>query len=355
MAYTTINKSTDYFNTKLYTGNNNVTQTISGVGFQPDFTWIKCRSDAEFNHLADAVRGANKFLHSNNTDAERTGSRSSGYNTMAFTADGFSLTNPTSANDELNFGSRTYTSWNWKASNTTAVSNTAGTISSTVSANTTAGFSIVSYTGNGTSGATVGHGLGITPKMIIVKNRSAVTQWQVYHITTGGTASSQLSGTGTPDTASSYWNNTSPNSTLFTLGTVTPTNGSGNSMIAYCFAEVKGFSKFGSYVGNGSTDGTFVYTGFKPAFVLMKSSSTGENWHIFDDARNTFNPADKDLRPNLANAETTSSVSNIDFLSNGFKLRNSDADYNGSGTTYIYMAFAEQTLVGTNNVPATAR
>ena len=211
--------------------------------------------------------------------------------------------------------------------------------------------------GNATGGATVGHGLGITPKMIIVKNRSAVTQWQVYHITTGGTTSSQLSGTGTPDTASSYWNNTSPNSTLFTLGTVTPTNGSGNSMIAYCFAEKKGFSKFGSYKGNGSTNGTFVYTGFKPAFIMIKNTTVGDGWQLIDAKRNVTNGYNNSrLEANNANAESVNNTwTLVDLLSNGFKQRYTDNIMNASGSTYIYMAFAENPLVGTNNIPTTAR
>ena len=349
MPYATINKPSLQFNTKLYTGNNNVTQTISGVGFQPDFTWIKCRSDAEFNHLADAVRGANKFLHSNNTDAERTGSRSSGYNTMAFTADGFSLTNPTATNDELNFGSRTYASWNWKA-NGSGVANTAGTISSTVSANTTSGFSIVSYTY--TSGSvTVGHGLGVAPSMIIVKARSVADNWRVYHKSLGNSAFIPFT-TAAQTTGSTAWNSTSPTSSVFSLGSFW---GGTDTHIAYCFADVKGFSKFGSYTGNGSTDGTFVYTGFKPAFVMFKNTNAGStNWTIVDNKRNTFNPETQWLYANASDAEIDPSAPS-DFLSNGFKLRTTGSYANTSSQTYIYMAFAEQPLVGTNNIPATAR
>ena len=347
MAYTTINKSTDYFNTVTYTGTGSA-MSITGVGFQPDWVWYKGRSFAYNHGLFDVVRGINNFIKSNSTDAEASVS-----GVTAFNSDGFSL-----GTDAGGVGNgHTFVAWNWKA-NGSGSANTAGTISSTVSANTTSGFSIVSWTPpTASTPQTIGHGLGIAPSMMIVRNREYAGNWRVYHKSLGNTKALDLNGTGTPTTDIGFWENTTPTSTVFTTGNGNgyTTGGSTDDYIAYCFAEVKGYSKFGSYVGNGSTDGTFVYTGFKPAFVLMKSSSTGENWHIFDDARNTFNPADKDLRPNLANAETTSSVSNIDFLSNGFKLRNSDADYNGSGTTYIYMAFAEQTLVGTNNVPATAR
>jgi hypothetical protein len=344
-----INKPSEYFNTKLYTGNGS-TQSITGVGFQPDFTWIKERNNAHDASIMDVVRGVRKSLTPSNTEVEYTETTGlSSWDSDGFSFDGAGF-------DHVNTSGDSFVAWNWLA-NGAGVSNTDGSITSTVSANTTSGFSIVSYTGNGTSGATVGHGLGITPKMIIVKNRSAVTQWQVYHITTGGTASSQLSGTGTPDTASSYWNNTSPNSTFFTLGTVTPTNGSGNSMIAYCFAEKKGFSKFGSYVGNGSTNGTFVYTGFKPAFIMIKNTTVGDGWQLIDAKRNVTNGYNNSrLEANNANAESVNNTwTLVDLLSNGFKQRYTDNIMNASGSTYIYMAFAENPLVGTNDIPTTAR
>ena len=348
MAYTTINKGSSYFNTVLYTGNSG-TQSITGVGFQPDFVWIKDRigATATYSHyLFDTIRTATKYIKSNSTDVEATGAN---YLT-SFDADGFSL----GSFAGVNATGDAIVAWNWLASNTSGSSNTAGTITSTVAANTTAGFSIVSYTGTGAN-ATVGHGLGVAPAMIICKSRTQAQNWAVYHQSLGNTKAIFLDGTGAATTSASYWNNTSPTSTVFTVGNSGDVNYNAGTQISYCFAEIRGFSKFASYSGNGSTNGTFVYTGFKPAFVLIKSSSTAENWHIFDDVRNTFNPADKDLRPNLSNAETTSSVSNIDFVSNGFKLRNSDADYNGSGTTYIYMAFAENPFVTSGGIPVTAR
>ena len=347
MAYTVVDFPAEYFNTKLYTGTG-ATQSITGVGFQPDWVWTKSRSNAGYNHqVHDVIRGANKVLWTNLTNAEGSAD-TNGF--LSFQSDGFNLGADT-VYTEVNVSGQTYASWNWLA-NGTGVSNTAGTISSTVSANTTSGFSIVSYTGTGAN-ATVGHGLGVAPKMMIVKNRSATAHWQVYHISTSNTASSQLSGTGTPDTASTYWNDTSPTSTLFSIGTGTPTNGSGNSIIAYCFAEVKGYSKFGSYTGNGSTDGTFTYTGFKPAFVLIKPSSIVGDWYLFDNKRIGYNDFNAQLYPNLSNAEAQDNK--IDLFSNGFKIRSTGTSVNGSGTSYIYMAFSESPFVSSKAIPTTAR
>lgn len=360
MAYSNIDKPSSYFNTKLYTGNSNATQTISGVGFQPDFSWLKCRDSVEFHHLADAVRGANKFLHSNNTDAERTGSYDGGSNTMAFTSDGFSLTNPTATDDELNFGSRLYCSWNWKA-NGAGSSNTAGSITSTVSANTTSGFSIVSYTANASTTATIGHGLGVAPSMIIVKERSGTSDWMVYHKSLGAGNSIKLNSTSASASNTISFGNTSPTSTLFTVGedggdyqTNYP---NGATYIAYCFAEVKGFSKFGSYTGNNSLN-NFVYTGFKPAFVMIKVTSTTEQWCMKDNKRNTINPLDRNMFANASNSEDYNTTNHlIDFVSNGFNLKDNTSQNltNGSGQTYVYMAFAESPFVSSKGIPTTAR
>ena len=345
MAYTTINKPSLQFNTALYTGNGS-TLTVTGVGFQPDFTWLKERSAAGNHKLADVVRGTTKYLSSNLTDAEDT----TGSGIQSWNSDGFSLSNATDINDN----GITYASWNWKA-NGAGVSNTQGSITSTVSANTTSGFSIVSYTGNGTSGATVGHGLGVAPAFTIVKNRSmAGRNFQGFHQSLGNTKSHLLNSTEVPRTNVVFWNNTSPTSTLITLGNDADVNESGKSFIAYCFAEVKGYSKFGSYTGNGSTDGTFIYTGFKPAFVLQKTTSTTSDWNIVDNKRSTYNVNNLRLNPNTSSAESTS-PDYCDLLSNGFKFRASSSGINGSGETNIYAAFAENPLVGTNNTPATAR
>jgi len=349
----TIDKPSKYFNTVLYTGDGTNSKAITGVGFQPDWLWIKIRAGSAQEHvLVDAVRGATKSLESETTDAEETTS-----NTVAsLDSDGFTL--GTTPRNRVNQSASTYASWNWKA-NGTGSSNTAGTITSTVSANTTSGFSIVSYTGTGAT-ATVGHGLGVTPKMLIVKKRdSAGTDWTVWGSILGGTVGSEkiaLNGTVAKSTGlnSSWFNNTAPTSTLFTVGTQSDVNGSGGTYIGYCFADVKGFSKFGSYTGNGSTDGTFVYTGFKPAFLLFKrSSGAGNNWVLLDNKRNTFNIMGEGLFPNSSDAGFAYSI--IDFTSNGFKLRASDVWNNGSGETIIYMAFAENPFVSSKGIPTTAR
>ena len=343
MAYTTINKGSSYFNGLAYTGTNTSTAYNNGLDMSTNggLVWLKVRNSTGDHGLFDSVRGTTKRLRSNTTDVEDTLSGLTSFNSTGFTLG-------TAYNDTP----YTFMSWSWIAGGT-GVSNTSGTITSTVSANTTAGFSIVSYTGTGAN-ATVGHGLGVAPKMMIVKNRSAVAQWEVYHVSTGNTSAMQLSGTGAPDVSSTYWNDTTPTSTLFSIGTGTPTNGSGNNIIAYCFAEVKGYSKFGSYTGNGSTDGTFIYTGFKPAFFLCKRTDTTSSvWFMFDNKRNTFNIVDKDLYANTSDAEAT--ADRMDFLSNGFKCKSTSTSLNASGGTYIYMAFAENPFTSSKGIPCTAR
>ena len=349
MAYTTINKSTDYFNTKLYTGNGG-TNAQTGVGFQPDLTWIKCRDDTHNPNWFDAVRGVTKRISSHSTAAESTVATS----LTSFDNDGFTL----GSDGGQNFNSNTYVAWNWLASNTTA-SNTDGSITSTVSANTTAGFSIVSYTSTG-SNATIGHGLGVAPAMIIFKRRSGDTEnWVVYHKSLGATKSVILNGSDAQATSSARFQDTSPTPTLFSVGTSGDVNGGSSPFIAYCFAEKQGFSKFGSYVGNGNADGTFVYTGFKPAFVIVKrtDSSANGNWTMHDNKRSSsdgFNHVDKTLYPNQSYSEGTSTARGMNLFSNGFKFTGTD-EGNTSGATHIFMAFAEAPLVGSNNVPCTAR
>ena len=340
MAYTTIDKPDDYFNTVLYVGNNS-TNVITGVGFQPDLVWLKDRVNANSHNLYDSVRGATKALISNAENAEIT--RATGL--TSFDSDGFTMGSYGGHNESSgNVG------WSWKAGGT-AVSNTDGALASTVSANQTSGFSIVKVTGTSNGATTIGHGLGVAPKMIIKKTTSTTTNWPVYHASVGASQVAELnlinafSGSG-------QWGSTAPTTTVFTNYT-----NIGYTEIFYCFAEKKGFSKFGSYTGNGSTNGTFVYTGFKPAFVIFKSSSLGTtNWQLLDNKRNTFNPQNNHLRPNSSVAEFTNYP--VDFLSNGFKFRNTDSDNNQSGATYIYMAFAEQPFVTStdnNSIPATAR
>ena len=351
MAYTTINKSSEHFNTKLYTGNES-TRSETGVGFQPDFTWIKVRSRADPHILTDAVRGTSSQLSSDTTGAQQTFSNM----ITSFNSDGFSL----GANVDVNRNSETFASWNWKAGGGQGSSNTDGSINTTyTSVSTTAGFSISKYVGNDTSGATVGHGLGVVPKMIIVKRLSGSAQnWVVYHASLGNTKRLSLNLTEDVSTDSAVWNNTTPTSTVFTIGNSSKVNGGGgsDSYIAYCFAEKTGYSKFGSYIGNNNEDGAFVYTGFKPAFVMVKITDTQtDNWAMYDNKRNTFNTTTSQrLRANT-NAAEGASGSEVDLLSNGFKVHGSDGEINGSGATYIYMAFAEAPLVGSNNVPCTAR
>ena len=341
-VYTTIDDPGSYFNPKLYTGNNS-TQSITGVGFQPDMVWIKKR-DATSNHaLMDVLRGATYVLKPNITEASVD---SDGL--TSFDSDGFSLTNYVNTNS-----SNTFVAWNWKA-NGAGSSNTDGSITSTVSANTTAGFSIVSYTGTG-SAATIGHGLGVAPNFIITKSLVATQEWGVYHSALGATKYLFLDETSAAGTNSAYWNDVEPDSSVFTIGTSGPTN-STSAMIAYCFAEKQGFSKFGSYVGNGNADGTFVYTGFRPAFLLSKMSDGIQGWFLIDNKRAyPYNPVDGSLHPNANAAEDTSSDFFVDFTSNGFKCRDNDAQLNGSGDTYIYMAFAHSPFVNSEGVPTNAR
>ena len=357
MAYTTINKSTSYFNTKLYTGNGS-TQSITGVGFQPDWLWIKSRGSTGNHRAHDVVRGVDKQLYPNLTNAEYTYSPNTGV--TSFDSDGFSLGNDAGQNTN----NETYVAWNWLAGGSQGSSNTDGTINTTyTSANTTSGFSIVSYTGNGTSGATVGHGLGAVPHMIMVKRLDTTGSWQVYHqkaIDTSGdpwTDYMILNSSNAAQDGVNRWNDTAPTTSVFSLGNSTEVNANGGTYVAYVFSEKTGYSKFGSYTGNGNADGTFIYTGFKPSFYMVKQSNVGgEGWFMWDNKRSSSggtNENDRYLIANSANADGTLGV-DCDFLSNGVKTRYAASATNTSGSTYIYMAFG-QSLVGSNNVPCTAR
>ena len=426
---TSTTQADDYFNVLTYTGNGTDGRTVTGVGFNPDLVWVKGRSNAGANVLADSVRGSDKNLYSNLTDAETnptTGASGGGIGTV--TTDGFVLEQGTVNMDLVNTNTRTYVAWNWKAngagssnSNGTAKSSSvtvnsgtdtvtwnshgmsdgqkigffattmpgglsAGTLyyvrdaatntfkvaassggaaiditsngtsvtchttlTSTVSASATSGFSIVTYTGSGAN-ATVEHGLGVAPSMIIVKNRDQAiaggdTQnWFVYHSSIGATGQLTLNTTGTVVTNSEYWNNTAPSGTVFSLGNGNRTNFTGDDYVAYCFAPVDGYSAFGSYVGNGSTDGPFVYTGFRPRYILVKRTDSADNWAVYDTARDEYNQATKQLRPDAATAQLDPAgipAVYYDLLSNGFKNRGSNSQCNASGGTYIYAAFAE--------------
>ena len=332
----TIKNGAEYMAASLYTGTGaalSVSNAVNGKSFQPDLVWLKGRSVAYNNYLYDSVRGALKELYSDSTSAEVTATQTM----TSFNSGGFSV----GTNTGINQSAATFVGWNWKASNAAAVTNTSGSISSQVSANPTAGFSIVTWTGNGVNGASIGHGLNTTPAMAIIKNRSAAsTDWVVLNkgVYGGSNWNSTILGL-VGYTNILYLNSTSAAATLSNIAFV---NGSGNSMLAYFWAEIPGFSKFGSYTGNGSADGTFVYLGFRPRLVMIKGSSFVSNWFIQDSARNGYNVNNGvALRPNLTSAEDGTTTYNIDILSNGFKLRSSAADANTNGATFIYAAFAE--------------
>ena len=346
MAYTTIDKPQDYFNTVLYTGNGS-TQSITGVGFQPDWVWIKERNNTKNHRVFDGVRGATKLMAANNTDAEATNTDT----LTSFDSDGFSL----GFNNAVNDTSDTYVSWNWLAQNGTSA-NSDGSISSTVSANTTAGFSVVTYTGDGASSATIGHGLGAAPAVLINKTRSlSGYDWNVYHQSLGPTKYMYLSSNATPATATQMWNDTAPTSSVFTVGTYDNVNKSSATYVTYCFVEKQGYSKFGIYEGNGSSDGSFVYTGFSPAWVMIKrTDAAGFSWGIYDNKRPGFNEVDRYLMADQNLAEQSGN-NELDLVSNGFKMTSSNAGNNANGGDYIYMAFAENPFVSSTGIPATAR
>ena len=350
MAYTVIDKPSDYFNTKLYTGTGS-SLANTGVGFQPDLTWIKGRSGATEHVLTDSVRGVTKELSSNDTGAEETVAQG----LTAFGSDGFTV----GTDGSYNTGSATYASWNWKAGTSVSGDTTgSGTLKTyTGSVNTTSGFSIINFVGNGTAGHTIPHHLGVAPKMVIVKNRtSGSTSWQTYHYNLdngAGTNEIFLDGTNATNGSAGAWNNTAPSSTVITKGTGSYGNENNSNHIMYSFAEKKGYSKFSSYIGNGNADGTFVYTGFKPAFIIIKPSSKVETWTLLDNKRLGYNTDNNYVYPNENYAELTND--RLDIVSNGFKIRASTGEINTSGATMIYAAFAESPFTTSTGIPATAR
>jgi hypothetical protein len=340
-----INKPTDYFNTVLYTGNGG-TQSITGVGFQPDWVWVKSRTTAIDHFLTDAVRGANIKLSSNNTEAEV--SQINGL--TSFDSDGFSVGDRAN----INQNSSNFASWNWKAG--TSFTNDAsatgiGDIDSSGSVNTTSGFSIITATSDGAADKNIAHGLGVVPDVILAKNLASTFNWDCYFKTLGYNASLQLNSTAAPRTGA--WGSATFTSTTFqTNDNFSSANGS--PYIYYCFAEKQGYSKFGSYTGGSDA---FVYLGFKPSFIMFKNASAVENWRTVDNKRDIDNPVVAHLYPNLSNAEGSGAAYSdyIDFLSNGFKIRSGSGEIDGSGNTIIYMAFAENPFVTSTGVPATAR
>jgi len=345
MAYTAINDPTIYMNTVLYTGTGS-SNAVTGVGFQPDFTWIKNRETGYSHQLYDVLRGTTERIFSNVTNVEETDAQA----LNAFGADGFTV----GTNVGVNENTKGQVSWNWKAGTSSGL--TGGTITPSYSYNATSGFGIYQWTGTGAAG-TITHGLGSTPKMIIVKVYNYDENWIVYDSTNGATNFLRFNDTHATGTNSTMFDDTEPTSTVFTIGSHDAVNKSTYNCIAYVFADVAGYSKFGSYTGNGRTDGTFVYTGFRPAWVVYKPSSAVDNWEMLDNKRDIFNPNDTLLYVNLLNTESDPSSTNdrVDFLSNGFKFRDGGGASNGSGTTYIYMAFAEAPFVNSEGVPCNAR
>ena len=345
MAYTNIDDPSAYFQTALYTGNSGNARQVTNDGnsdLKPDLVWIKGRSNQSHNLLYDSTRGVYKQIYSDITNSEATVTNS----LQEFSTDGFKVGSYVYANENTH----TFVAWQWKANSGTTSSNTAGNITSTVQVNSTAGFSIVKWTGNENSSATVGHGLGVKPDMVFFKRRNSTYNWVVYcgqlGLVGGNNMFSYLNLTNAAEQGAGF---------NFTSTTITPTNGAptnSGDMIAYCFAEKQGYSKFDKYVGNGSTDGTFVYTGFKPAVIILKRTDSAKNWNIIT-GKTSQNVIDLRLNPNSDIAEYTGTAT--DFLSNGFKLKTTNASANASGGTYIYMAFAENPFVTSTGVPACAR
>jgi hypothetical protein len=348
----TIIDGSEHFNTVLYNGNNNTgSQSVTGVGFQPDFLWLKERTSTNQLYLVDSVRGDNsgvmRTLYSSLTIAEEDTNNQyvTEYGIISsLDSDGFTVDSGSANSGATNLVGRTYAAWNWKAGGT-AVSNTDGSITSSVSANPDAGFAVGTYTGNATAGATIGHSLGATPEMVIVKRRTNARDWAVYHKDQSATPTNAyllLNSTAAVGVGSTAWNNGTFTSSVFTIGSHELVNFSGDSYVFYAFRGIEGYSKVGSYVGNGSADGTFVYTGFRPAWVMVKRTDAADDWHIYDDTRDSYNPEVRMLAANLSDAENVYGTARMDFLCNGVKMRANASTFNASGGSYIYLAFAER-------------
>jgi len=332
----TIKKGNTVMDATLWTGTGTNLNVVNASQFKPDFVWIKNRSTTNYHNLFDSVRGVQKALYSNATDAEATETQG----LLAFNSNGFNM----GTNGGTNGSGNALVGWQWQAGQGSTSSNTNGSITSTVSVNTTAGFSIATFTSTGAA-ATVGHGLGVAPKMIIVKARNNASGWAVYHASVGNTGALRLDTTAATSTTIDWWRDTSPTSSVFSIGANFP---NAYTSVAYCWAEIAGFSKFGSYTGNGSADGPFVYLGFRPKFVLLYNTAGGDFWYILDSARDTYNATGLYLYPNSSNAEgDLRSTYPQDFLSNGFKVRNASFP-NANGTNIIYAAFAENPFKNSN-------
>jgi len=340
----------DHFNTKLYTGNAG-TNAITGVGFQPDWLWVKARNRTDSHRLIDVLRGTNTWK--TNTASSEADASGDGFTSLD--SDGFTL-NGSGGGGEFNASGGTFAAWNWKAGGAGST-NTDGNMNTTVtvSANTTAGFSIIKWTGSGnTVNNTIGHGLGVAPKWVMVKNLTDAQAGTIGNHTIGWTKALDISSSGVENSSSTYWNNTAPSSSVVTLGSSGDTNGTGDSMIAYCFTEKNGFSRFGKYMGNGNANGTYVHLGFKPAMFLTKRNDGGaENWNIYDNKRGGDGAMRKVLYADT-NDDEENKTGGIDFLASGVKMRGTDGAFNGSGYSYEFMAFAEEPLVSSNGIAATA-
>ena len=350
-AYTTIDDAGSFCNPVIYTGNGTAYgsggNAITGVGFQPDFTWIKSRTTAEEHVLTDAVRGVTKIIRTTGTYAESTAVE--GLN--VFGSDGFTI----GSSDQFNTNTEDYVSWNWKMGTTSGIDTTGATITpSAYSFDQTAGQSVIAYTGTGVA-ATVPHGLGVAPSLIITKSLVATQEWCVYHVEMSAAKYMFLNETGQQATSSAYWNDVEPTSVLFSIGTAGPTNSS-SAMIAYCFAEKQGYSKMADYIGNGDADGPFVYTGFRPAWIMCKyPNGAGYDWIINDDKRPGYNPNQNILEANRDRVENTNTGFKFDILSNGFKPRAFESNVNNDAYQYLYTAFAESPFVNSLGVPTNAR
>jgi len=345
MAYSPIDKSSDYFSTKLYDGTGS-SLALTGVGHQPDMVWLKNRSSSANHFIVDIVRGLTKEVRPNVDNMEATDDQL----ITAFGTDGFTVGTSGSGNTN----GQNYVAWSWKAGAGQGSSNTDGTINTTyTSVNTTAGTSIVKYTGTG-SNATVGHGLGVAPETVWVKKLSGGGNegFYIYHKSLTAANVLTFQSGGAAASGGVLFNSTDPTSSVFSVGTHASTNASGSTYIAYCFAPKTGFSRFGQYNGNSNANGPFVYTGFKPALVILKNRNTSDNWNMQDDKREGYNPNNSRIFTNDTSAENASSF-RINLLSNGFKINNADGDVNSNSV--VYMAFAKSPLVTSGNIPATAR
>jgi len=345
-----ITKPSNHFDVRSRAGNGvSPSAVVTDLNFTPNLIWTKQRDAINYHIIADNISRSNvaAFLSSNATDADNTASGGGWY--QSFDTNGYTTRAGSSDSANVNKSGVTYVDWVWKGGGT-AVTNTDGTITSQVSVNSTAGFSIVSYTGTVAYPKTIGHGLGVVPQFIIVKDRQRATNWAVYHVSVGNTKALYLNGTDAAYADGGFWNNTSPSSTVFTgdNGVGYTTNGATDNYVAYCWTPIAGYSAFGSYKGNASTDGPFVYTGFKPKFLMIKRTDATNSWVIQDTTRSTYNVSQNNIYANSTAAEASYGSELTDILSNGFKQRNTGVSMNASGGTYVYAAFAEAPLKYTN-------